>query len=180
MLYAGNLGEKQGLEVVLQAAALTRQNPSIRYLMAGEGAARARLMLLAQSLGLDNLIFLPLQSTSRFPLLLAAADLHLVVQRQKAADLVMPSKLTNILAAGRPFIATTTAGDGIGPGHDRVPGGTDGAAGRCRLPGPSGSEAGRRPNPQEADVGPGPEICRGLLGPGAHLEAMGRFAPGLG
>jgi len=110
VLYAGNLGEKQGLEVVLKAAALTRQNPSIRYLMAGEGAARARLMLLAQNQGLDNLIFLPLQSTSRFPLLLAAADLHLVVQRQKAADLVMPSKLTNILAAGRPFIATTTAG----------------------------------------------------------------------
>jgi colanic acid biosynthesis glycosyl transferase WcaI len=110
VLYAGNLGEKQGLEVVLQAAALTRGNSSIRYLMAGEGAARARLMWLAQSLGLDNLIFLPLQSTSRFPLLLAAADLHLVVQRQKAADLVMPSKLTNILAAGRAFIATTTPG----------------------------------------------------------------------
>ena len=110
VLYAGNLGEKQGLEVVLQAAALCREDPSIRYLMAGEGAARARLMLLAQSLGLDNLIFWPLQSAGRFPLLLAAADLHLVVQRQKAADLVMPSKLTNILAAGRPFIATTTAG----------------------------------------------------------------------
>lgn len=110
VLYAGNLGEKQGLEVVLQAAALTRQNSSIRYLMVGEGAARARLMLLAQSLGLDNLIFLPLQSTGRFPLLLAAGDLHLVVQRQQAADLVMPSKLTNILAAGRPFIATTNPG----------------------------------------------------------------------
>jgi len=110
VLYAGNLGEKQGLEVVLQAAALCRENHSIRYLMAGEGAARARLMLLAQSLGLDNLIFLPLQAADRFPLLLAAADLHLVVQRQQAADLVMPSKLTNILAAGRPFIATTTAG----------------------------------------------------------------------
>ena len=72
--------------------------------------ARARLMLLAQSLGLDNLIFWPLQSAGRFPLLLAAADLHLVVQRHQAADLVMPSKLTNILAAGRPFIATTTPG----------------------------------------------------------------------
>ncbi len=110
VLYAGNLGEKQGLEVVLQAAALTRQNPSIRYLIVGEGAARARLMLLAQSQGLKNLIFWPLQASSRFPRLLAAADLHLVVQRQKAADLVMPSKLTNILAAGRPFIATTTPG----------------------------------------------------------------------
>ncbi|MGO9175952.1 MAG: WcaI family glycosyltransferase, partial [Desulfobaccales bacterium] len=106
VLYAGNLGEKQGLEVILEAAALTRGKPSIRYLVAGEGAARDRIKLRAQDLGLDNLTFLPLQSNSRLPLLLAAADLHLVVQRQKAADLVMPSKLTNIMAAGRPFIAT--------------------------------------------------------------------------
>lgn len=110
VLYAGNLGEKQGLEVILEAAALTRGKPSIRYLVAGEGAARDRIKLRAQDLGLDNLTFLPLQSNSRLPLLLAAADLHLVVQRQKAADLVMPSKLTNIMAAGRPFIAT--AGEG--------------------------------------------------------------------
>lgn len=110
VLYAGNLGEKQGLEVILEAAALTREKPSIRYLVAGEGAARDRIKLRAQDLGLDNLTFLPLQSNSRLPLLLAAADLHLVVQRQKAADLVMPSKLTNIMAAGRPFIAT--AGEG--------------------------------------------------------------------
>jgi len=106
VLYAGNLGEKQGLEVILEAAALTRGKPSIRYFIAGEGAARDRIKLRAQDLGLDNLTFLPLQSDSRLPLLLAAADLHLVVQRQKAADLVMPSKLTNIMAAGRPFIAT--------------------------------------------------------------------------
>jgi len=106
VLYAGNLGEKQGLEVILEAAALTRGEPSIRYFIAGEGAARDRIKLRARDLGLDNLTFLPLQSTSRLPLLLAAADLHLVVQRQKAADLVMPSKLTNIMAAGRPFIAT--------------------------------------------------------------------------
>jgi colanic acid biosynthesis glycosyl transferase WcaI len=110
VLYAGNLGEKQGLEVILEAAALTRGKPSIRYLVAGEGAARDRIKLRAQDLGLDNLTFLPSQSNSRLPLLLAAADLHLVVQRQKAADLVMPSKLTNIMAAGRPFIAT--AGEG--------------------------------------------------------------------
>ena len=114
VLYAGNLGEKQGLEVVLRAAALTREERSIRYLMAGEGAARERLKWLAENLGLDNLLFLPLQSNNRFPLLLAAADIHLVVQRQQAADLVMPSKLTNIMAAGRPFIATTDAGTELG------------------------------------------------------------------
>jgi colanic acid biosynthesis glycosyl transferase WcaI len=106
VLYAGNLGEKQGLETVLEAAALTRRNPKICYVLAGEGAVKTRLMALAQQQGLGNLHFLPLQSNKRFPLLLAAADIHLVIQRRKASDLLMPSKLANILAAGRPFIAT--------------------------------------------------------------------------
>lgn len=135
VLYAGNLGEKQGLEVVLQAAALTRQHPAIRYLIVGEGAARTRLMLLAQNQGLENLTFWPLQATSRLPLLLAAADLHLVVQRERAADLVMPSKLTNILAAGRPFIATTA------PGTELARVTTESQAGLMVPPGEAGSLA---------------------------------------
>lgn len=106
VLYAGNMGEKQGLELILAAAALTRHDPGIRYILAGEGAARLRLMARAQQLALDTVRFLPLQLRERFPLLLAAADIHLVVQKDQASDLVMPSKLGNILAAGRPFIAT--------------------------------------------------------------------------
>jgi colanic acid biosynthesis glycosyl transferase WcaI len=106
VLYAGNMGEKQGLEVILDAAAITRYNQAIRYVFVGEGAARQRLMDRAQRLDLKTVSFFPLQSRDRFPLLLNAADIHLVVQKQKASDLVMPSKLGNILAAGRPFIAT--------------------------------------------------------------------------
>lgn len=106
VLYAGNMGEKQGLEVILDAAAITRYNQGIRYVFVGEGAARKRLMDRAQRLGLETVSFFPLQSKDRFPLLLNAADIHLVVQKDKASDLVMPSKLGNILAAGRPFIAT--------------------------------------------------------------------------
>jgi colanic acid biosynthesis glycosyl transferase WcaI len=106
VLYAGNMGEKQGLEVILAAAALTRDNPDIRYVLVGEGAARQRLMDQAHRLDLDRVSFWPVQARNRFPLLLAAADIHLVVQKRQASDLVMPSKLGNILAAGRPFIAT--------------------------------------------------------------------------
>ncbi len=106
VLYAGNMGEKQGLEVILDAAVITRYNQAIRYVFVGEGAARQRLMDQAQRLSLETVSFWPLQSRDRFPLLLDAADLHLVVQKDKASDLVMPSKLGNILAAGRPFIAT--------------------------------------------------------------------------
>ncbi len=106
VLYAGNMGEKQGLEVILDAAVITRYNQAIRYVFVGEGAARQRLIDQARRLALETVSFWPLQSRDRFPLLLNAADLHLVVQKDRASDLVMPSKLGNILAAGRPFIAT--------------------------------------------------------------------------
>ncbi len=82
--------------------------------VAGDGAARSRLKGLARHYGLDNVSFLPLQSNERFPWLMASGDIHLVIQRGQAADLVMPSKLANILAAGRPFIATARAGTELG------------------------------------------------------------------
>lgn len=110
VLYAGNLGDKQGLETILEAAHLTRKRSDLRYLLAGDGAAKPRLLAQAQHLALRNVVFLPVQAQQRFPVLLAAADIHLVVQRQEAADLVMPSKLTNIMAAGRPFIAAARPG----------------------------------------------------------------------
>jgi colanic acid biosynthesis glycosyl transferase WcaI len=114
VLYAGNMGEKQGLEAMLAAAAITRHDAGIRYVLAGTGAARERLMDRAQGLALKTVSFLPLQSQERFPLLLAAADIHLVVQRRQASDLVMPSKVGNIMAAGRPFIATALAETELG------------------------------------------------------------------
>ena len=82
---------------------------------------------------------MPLQSADRFPLLLAAADLHLVVQRQQAADLVMPSKLTNIMAAGRPFIATATPETELARVTPESRAGLLVPPEEARLPGPGGS-----------------------------------------
>ncbi|MFZ5448745.1 MAG: WcaI family glycosyltransferase [Thermodesulfobacteriota bacterium] len=114
VLYAGNMGEKQGLEIILAAAAFMGNNHAIKYILAGEGATRERLIERGRQLGLDTVRFLPLQSRDRFPALLAAADIHLVVQKHKASDLVMPSKLGNILAAGGPFIATALPNTELG------------------------------------------------------------------
>src|SRR5215210_1768706 len=121
VMHAGNMGEKQGLEVVLAAAEQLRERGEIKFAMVGAGAAKERLQLAAKERGLDNLRFFPLQPANRLPLMLAAGDIHLVVQRREAADLVMPSKLTNILGAGRASIATVdpdTAVYDVLNGHD--------------------------------------------------------------
>lgn len=110
VMYAGNMGEKQGLEVVLDAAERLRGREGIEFALIGAGAARERLERDATERGLDNVRFFPLQPSERLPEVLAAGDIHLVVQRRGAADLVMPSKLTNILAAGRPAVATADPG----------------------------------------------------------------------
>lgn len=106
VMYAGNMGEKQGLDVVLDAAERLGGREDIRFALIGEGAVRERLERSAAERELENVRFYPLQPSERLPEVLAAGDIHLVTQRRGAADLVMPSKLTNILAAGRPAIAT--------------------------------------------------------------------------
>lgn len=113
VLYAGGMGEKQGLEVVLEAARRCADEPRLQFLMAGAGGAQPRLERQAAAMGLQNLRFVPVQPVERLAEMLAAGDIHLVVQRRNAADLVMPSKLTNILAAGRPCIATADAGTAL-------------------------------------------------------------------
>lgn len=107
-LYAGNMGAKQGLETVVEAAKLLRGRSDVHIMMVGEGPARAALQAAAQ--GLTQVHFLPLQPSERLAELLATADMHLLPQRAAAADLVMPSKLGGMLSSGRPTIACAHAG----------------------------------------------------------------------
>ena len=78
--------------------------PTIHFVICGEGSARARLE--TQAAGLTNVRFAPLQPAEALNDLLNAADIHLLVQRSHAADLVMPSKLSGMLGSGKPVIAT--------------------------------------------------------------------------
>jgi colanic acid biosynthesis glycosyl transferase WcaI len=111
-LYAGNMSEKQGLEMLAAAAVALRGETSIRFVFAGEGAARHRLETMCA--GLPNVQFLPLQPTERLNDLLNLADIHLLPQRRGVADLVMPSKLLGMLASGRPVVAGADAAAALG------------------------------------------------------------------
>lgn len=108
LLYSGNMGEKQGLEIVIECARRLAEQQEIVFVLCGDGAAYPRLRKLSESL--QNILWLPLQPFERLNDLLNLADIHLLPQRGDAADLVMPSKLTGILASGRPVVATAVPG----------------------------------------------------------------------
>jgi colanic acid biosynthesis glycosyl transferase WcaI len=107
-LYAGNMGAKQGLEVLIDVAAELRENKYIQIVLCGEGSGKRRLQKLAS--GMPNITFLPLQQTEKLNELLNMADIHLLPQSAEVDDLVMPSKLSGMFASGRPVVATAKNG----------------------------------------------------------------------
>jgi colanic acid biosynthesis glycosyl transferase WcaI len=104
--HAGNMGVKQGLDVILRAAELSRSRPDIAYLLVGDGSMRRELETRAAAKNLANVKFLPLQPRAQFLQMLAAADVSLITQQRSVADIVFPSKTATLMTAGCPIIAS--------------------------------------------------------------------------
>jgi colanic acid biosynthesis glycosyl transferase WcaI len=104
VLFSGSLGDKQGLMVVPAAARVLAERKDIVFVICGDGVMKPQLE--AACADLPNTRFLPLQPFERLGDLLCMADVHLLPQSSQAQDLVLPSKLSGMLASGRPVIAT--------------------------------------------------------------------------
>lgn len=106
VVHSGNMGIKQGLDVMVDAAALARADSGLLFLCVGAGADRQRIERRAAALHLSNLRFLPLLDEQDFRGLLASSGICLVTQQQSVAEIVFPSKIVTYLAAGRPVVAS--------------------------------------------------------------------------
>jgi colanic acid biosynthesis glycosyl transferase WcaI len=102
-VYAGNLGVKQGLEVLLETAGLLRDKP-IRFLICGDGAQRGALAARAREMQLPNFSMLPLQAGRDYRALLIDADLCFITQQAGAGNSFFPSKLLGLLAESKPVV----------------------------------------------------------------------------
>lgn len=112
VLYSGNMSNKQGIDIIVDAARRLRgDHPKIHVLLCGDGPQKSVLRKLAA--GFANVHFLDLQPADRFPSLLSTADIHVLPQRLEAADLVLPSKLGGMLASGRPVVVMASKGTGL-------------------------------------------------------------------
>jgi colanic acid biosynthesis glycosyl transferase WcaI len=104
--HSGNMGVKQGLDVVLDAAALNRADDSMLFLCVGNGADCERIKRRAAQLDLRNVRFLPLLDDKDFRGLMSASNICLVTQQQSVSEIAFPSKIVTYLAAGRPIVAS--------------------------------------------------------------------------
>lgn len=113
VLYSGAIGEKQGLEAIIYAAEAFRNRAAVKFVICGTGPYKQKLEALTKSLSLNNVLFFPLQPMEKFNQFLNMADVHLVIQKAKASDLVMPSKLTTILSVGGFALITANEDSGL-------------------------------------------------------------------
>ncbi len=103
--YIGTHGMAHGLDVVLDAASMLKDDPRFVFLLVGDGAERERLVRRKKRLGLDNVIMLPQQPKKMIPLYIAASDVCLVVlKKTQLFKTVVPSKMFEAMAMARPVI----------------------------------------------------------------------------
>jgi len=104
VMYAGNVGFSQSLDLVIEAA---RRMPEVVFVVNGEGSSRAEVQ--GQAAGLANVVFVDYQPADRLAEVLASADVHVVPLRRGLGNVSVPSKTFSIMAAARPILASIDA-----------------------------------------------------------------------
>ncbi len=108
VMYAGNLGHSQSLDLVVEAARRHRNRDDLVYVINGGGVRAEEITAVAG--GLENLIVIGYQPAERLAEVLATGDIHVVPLRTGLASASVPSKAYSAMAAGRPIIASVDQG----------------------------------------------------------------------
>jgi len=108
LMYSGSIALKQGLEVMIEAAALLADVPRVKFVILGDGPQLDDLKARARSLELRNVRFMPFQPRERLPEQLGAADALMITQKKAVTDIVFPGKLLYYMAAARPIVAAVS------------------------------------------------------------------------
>lgn len=107
VMYAGNIGFSQPLNLMLDAAHAFRHHKDVVFVINGMGSALEALK--SGAVGLNNVVFTDFQPEQHLNDVLASADVHVIVLKKGLAHSSVPSKLYSILAAGRPVVVSLDA-----------------------------------------------------------------------
>jgi putative colanic acid biosynthesis glycosyltransferase WcaI len=111
--HAGNLGYVYDLDTMLDAASLLSSEKDILFLIVGNGVAKPELQKKADELNLDNVRFMPFQPHENLPWMRASSDVQVSLYKNGAANDSFPSKVYEIMASGRPLVASSEDDSGV-------------------------------------------------------------------
>ena len=106
VVYAGNLGKVQGVDVILKTASLMKNYKDIKFVIFGNGSEEENLKKIVNDKHLDNVLMLPLQPIERASEVYSMADVSIISCTPGTGGSGMPSKTWTIMAAGVPIIAS--------------------------------------------------------------------------
>lgn len=107
VMYSGNLGRYQPLEVMINAAEHVKDRQDIFFLFAGDGAKKGKLQEMVRSKKIENVKFIPFQAMDKLAESLSIADVSLMGIFPENEGIIMPSKLYGLLAAGKPIVCVS-------------------------------------------------------------------------
>jgi colanic acid biosynthesis glycosyl transferase WcaI len=109
IMYAGNIGVPHGVEVIVHAAEILRNEPKLIFCFVARGERRAEIERLIKTKALENVVFLAPQLEDVVPQIWASASVGAISYRRGLADFSLPSKLFAAMAAGKAVIASVDA-----------------------------------------------------------------------
>lgn len=105
--YSGNIGYTQNIELLIEVAEEIKENiPDIAFIIIGEGAAKNKLNDYIEEKKLTNIILLPYQPYEKLAEVFSIGDVGLVISKTGIGENSIPSKTWDIMAAGRPVLAS--------------------------------------------------------------------------
>ena len=105
VMYLGNWGKAQGLEIMLNAADYFKEKQDIRFVLVGAGVEREKLLKIKDNKKLDNVIFIPNQPRSKIPEIISVANCCVIpLIKNDLFKVTIPSKLYETMAYGKPII----------------------------------------------------------------------------
>ena len=104
VVYAGNIGVMQNVEIVVRTANLLKENRKIQFHIIGDGVHKDKLVAMARELSLDNISFWPMMSSDDAPAIYASADVNVIPLVKDVYKTALPSKTATCFACGKPIV----------------------------------------------------------------------------
>lgn len=111
VVYAGNLGNAQNIDVIIDAANVLKEENDVEFLIFGTGGLKDQFVAKVNELKLDNVKFFPLQPMERVSQVYGLGDVCVVSCKPGLGGAAMPSKMLSIMSAGRAVVASFDKGE---------------------------------------------------------------------